>query len=78
MKSKQEKIICLGKEFASEEERREYFRNELRKKLPELKKIEGFNLSFFHIGRFRVSNHSFKFTNVTLGFIVCINVTLII
>jgi hypothetical protein len=35
-------IICLGKEFNSEEERREYFRNELRTKLPELKKIEGF------------------------------------
>jgi len=40
--SKQEKIICLGREFNSEEERREYFRNELRSKLPELKKIEGF------------------------------------
>jgi DNA methylase len=40
--SKQEKIICLGKEFNSEEERREYFRIELRTKLPELKKIEGF------------------------------------
>jgi DNA modification methylase len=37
-----DKIICLGKEFNSEEERREYFRNELRAKLPELKKIEGF------------------------------------
>jgi DNA modification methylase len=36
------KIICLGIEFNSEEERREYFRNELRAKLPELKKIEGF------------------------------------
>jgi len=35
-------ITCLGKEFNSDEERREYFRNELRKKLPELKKIEGF------------------------------------
>jgi len=35
-------IHCLGKTFANEEERREYFRNELRKKLPELKKIEGF------------------------------------
>jgi DNA modification methylase len=35
-------IICLGKEFTSEEERREYYRNELRTKLPELKKIEGF------------------------------------
>jgi len=40
--SKQDKVICLGKEFTSEEERREYFRNELRTKLPELKKIEGF------------------------------------
>ncbi|UQD53777.1 DNA methylase [Bacillus methanolicus] len=28
--------------FKNDEERREYFRNELRKKLPELKKIEGF------------------------------------
>ena len=36
------KIICLGKEFDSEEQRREYFRNELRARLPELKKIEGF------------------------------------
>ena len=36
------KVVCLGKEFNSEEERREYFRNELREKLPELKKIEGF------------------------------------
>lgn len=40
--SQQDKILCLGKEFDSEEERREYFRNELRTKLPELKKIEGF------------------------------------
>jgi len=40
--SKQEKIICLGKEFTSEKERRVYYRNELRLKLPELKKIEGF------------------------------------
>jgi DNA modification methylase len=40
--SQQDKIICLGKEFNSEEERREYFRNELRAKLPVLKKIEGF------------------------------------
>jgi len=35
-------IKCLGKTFASEDERRDYFRNELRKKLPELKKIEGY------------------------------------
>jgi DNA-directed RNA polymerase subunit RPC12/RpoP len=40
--SKQDKIICLGKEFNSEDERRDYFRKELRAKLPELKKIEGF------------------------------------
>lgn len=40
--SKQDKIICLGKEFNSEDERRDYYRNELRAKLPELKKIEGF------------------------------------
>jgi len=39
---KQDKVVCLGKEFNSEEERREYFRIELRAKLPELKKIEGF------------------------------------
>jgi len=35
-------VICLGKTFHSEEERREYFRNQLRIKLPELKEIEGF------------------------------------
>ncbi len=40
--SKQDKVICLGKEFNSEEDRREYFRNELRTKLTELKKMEGF------------------------------------
>lgn len=38
----QQKIVALGKEFSSEEERRAYFREELRKKLPELKKMEGF------------------------------------
>lgn len=37
-----EKVTCLGMEFPSDEARREYFREELRKKLPELKKIEGF------------------------------------
>ncbi len=36
------KITVLGKTFNSEEERRTYFREELRKKLPELKKMEGF------------------------------------
>ncbi len=35
-------ITVLGKTFSSEEERRNYFREELRKKLPELKKMEGF------------------------------------
>lgn len=37
-----EKVTVLGKTFDSEEERRTYFRGELRKQLPELKKIEGF------------------------------------
>lgn len=37
-----EKVTCLGMEFPSDEARREYFREELRKKLPELKHIEGF------------------------------------
>lgn len=36
------KIVVLGKTFNSDEERRTYFREELRKKLPELKKMEGF------------------------------------
>ena len=35
-------VTVLGRTFANDEERREYFREELRKKLPELKKIEGF------------------------------------
>src|SRR5699024_9921739 len=35
-------VVCLGMTFKSDEERREYFREELRKKLPELRKIEGF------------------------------------
>lgn len=35
-------ITCLGMTFANDSERRAYFREELRKKLPELKKIEGF------------------------------------
>ncbi|GHU04632.1 DNA methylase [Spirochaetia bacterium] len=39
-----EPVICLGKTFASEEERRVYFTEELRKKLadPDFRKIEGF------------------------------------
>lgn len=35
-------VECLGMTFKNDDERREYFRNELRKKLPDLKKIEGF------------------------------------
>lgn len=37
-----DKVVCLGMEFPSEDARREYFRAELCKKLPELKQIEGF------------------------------------
>lgn len=40
--AKQSPVTCLGKTFASDDERRAYFREELRKKLPDLKKIEGF------------------------------------
>lgn len=35
-------VTCLGMEFENDEARRAYFREELRKKLPELRKIEGF------------------------------------
>jgi len=35
-------VVCLGMKFKNEKARREYFRKELRKKLPELKQIEGF------------------------------------
>ncbi|KAA9332671.1 DNA methyltransferase [Adhaeribacter soli] len=37
-----DKILCLGKEFTTEEERRAFFRSELRAKLPDLKSIDGF------------------------------------
>lgn len=37
-------VTCLGMTFANDQERRTYFTEELRKKLPELKKIEGFPL----------------------------------
>ncbi|MDD4220678.1 MAG: DNA methyltransferase, partial [Sphaerochaetaceae bacterium] len=40
--SDENKITVLGLTFNSEEERRTYFREELRKKLPELKLMEGF------------------------------------
>lgn len=35
-------VTCLGMTFESDDARRAYFREELRKKLPELRKIEGF------------------------------------
>lgn len=35
-------VTVLGMTFENDEKRREYFREELRKKLPELRKIEGF------------------------------------
>lgn len=37
-----EVITCLGRTFATDDERRAYFCEELRVKLPELKKLEGF------------------------------------
>lgn len=42
MDTETKQITVLGKSFSTEEERREYFRGELRKKLPELKEMEGF------------------------------------
>ena len=35
-------VTVLGKTFSNDIERRQYFRDELRKKLPELKKLEGY------------------------------------
>ena len=35
-------VTVLGLTFANNDERREYFRTELRRKLPELRNIEGF------------------------------------
>lgn len=40
--STQEPVVCLGIEFENDEARRAYFREELRKKLPVLKQIEGY------------------------------------
>ncbi len=40
--SNENKITILGQTFNTEEERRTYFREELRNKLPKLKKTEGF------------------------------------
>lgn len=37
-------VRCLGKEYKNDDDRRAYFREELRKKLSELKKLEGFPL----------------------------------
>jgi DNA modification methylase len=42
MSKNENKIIVLGKSFNSDEERKSYFREELRKKLPELREMEGF------------------------------------
>ena len=41
-KTENKPVTVLGKTFSSEDERRTYFREELRKKLPELKTMEGF------------------------------------
>lgn len=38
----EQSVTCLGKEFPNDEARRAFFREELRKKLPELRQIEGF------------------------------------
>lgn len=40
--AEQQPVTVLGHTFANDDERRTFFRNELRKHLPELKKIEGF------------------------------------
>ncbi|ASW43371.1 DNA methyltransferase [Clostridium isatidis] len=40
--SKEGPVTCLGMTFESDEARRSYFTEELRKKLPELREIEGF------------------------------------
>ena len=39
---KNKPVTCLGIEFPNDDARRDYFREELRKKLPELRQIEGF------------------------------------
>lgn len=45
-------VECLGMTFENDNERRKYFRNELRKKLPDLRSIEGFPIG--EIGRAHV------------------------
>ncbi|HEY9094049.1 MAG TPA: DNA methyltransferase, partial [Candidatus Cryosericum sp.] len=42
IEQRQRKVVVLGREFASDDERREWYRAELRAKLPELKEMEGF------------------------------------
>ena len=37
-------VVCLGMEFPDDEARREHFRAELRRRLPELRQVEGFPL----------------------------------
>ena len=40
--NEQKPVTCLGKKFENDDARREYFRAQLRQKLKELRKIEGF------------------------------------
>ena len=40
--TEQKQVTVFGQTFKNDDERRQFFREELRKKLPELKKIEGF------------------------------------
>lgn len=40
--NKNQPVTVLGKTFSNDQERREYFTKELKKKLPELKAIEGY------------------------------------
>ena len=47
-------ITVLGQTFDTQNQRREYFRNELRKHLPELKKMEGFPIGEDEVGRWYV------------------------
>lgn len=44
-KAQTESVTCLGLTFANDKERREYFTEELRHKLPELRKVEGFPIA---------------------------------
>jgi len=42
MQAEQGPVTVFGLTFKNDEERRQYFREELRRRLPELRKIEGF------------------------------------